>query len=230
LGDQEVIVAAIPVKNQLRWTAPLVESLLIGDNIDELWIYDNGSTDDTRYWISNRMKTDSRLKYRDCKNVRLYDMWNHMIKTAAEVGDVKLAILNNDIRLPFMAIRTMADNMKDYKIAVVDILKRSFDPIISVETVDINWEDRVGYAFMVDADFWKNEKYAIHPDFILWWGDDDLFRKCQSIGGKICKMVGIGIDHGMSQTDPEYSGSKLRDIELDRIAFKRIWPSRYPYN
>jgi glycosyltransferase involved in cell wall biosynthesis len=218
-----MIIAAIPVKNQLRWTAPLIESLLIGDEIDELWIYDNGSTDDTRYWVSNRMKTDSRLKYRDCKNVRIYDMWNHMIKKAAEIGNVKLAILNNDIRLPFMAIKTMAENMKHYKIAAVDTSRRSFDPIDSVETVDLIWQHRVGFAFMVDADFWKDKEYAIHPDFILWWGDDDLFRRCQLLGGDVCRMVGIGIDHGLSQTDPEYSGSKLNDIELDRLTFIRIW-------
>ena len=218
-----MIIAAIPVKNQLRWTAPLVESLLIGDEIDELWIYDNGSTDNTKLWIMNRMVIDKRLKYKDCNDMKLYDMWNHMIKTAADIGGVKLAILNNDIRLPFMALKTMANRMKYYKIATVDTSKRSFDSIELVRPIEVNWQNRVGYAFMIDADFWKNQQFAIHPDFILWWGDDDLFKRCQNRRGKICKMTGIGIDHGLSQTDSEYSGDKIRDIGLDAIKFKEIW-------
>lgn len=218
-----MIIVAIPVKNNLKWTAPLIESLLLGDEIDELWIYDNGSIDETKKWIDHRIRTDSRLKYIDATDWKFYSMWNHMIITAANMGNVKLAILNNDIRLPHMAIKTMADNMGIYKISVIDKERRSFDLIENVNTKKIPWWQRAGWAFMLDADFWKDEPFAIHPDFILWWGDDDLFRRCESRGGEICAMVGIGCDHAISASDSEYQGDKHLDTQKDDETFKRLW-------
>ncbi len=225
-----MIVAAIPVKNQLRWTAPLIESLLEGDDIDEIWLYDNGSTDNTKKWSLHKTEYDSRLKYKDASGMRLYDMWNNMVAKASNIGGVKLAILNNDIRLPFMALKQMAENMNEYQIAAIDTSKRSFEKIKDVNPIKVSWKDRTGHAFMIDADFWKNEKFAVHPQLIWWWGDDDLFRRCEERGGKICIMTGIGVDHGESQSDPEYVGNKWHDVELDRNKFKKIWASRYPYN
>jgi len=223
LGSKKVIISAIPVKNHLKWTAPLVESLLLGDEIDELWIYDNGSTDNTMNWVMHRSSNDKRLKYIDANKWKFYDMWNHMIKTATEIGGVKLAILNNDIRLPHMALKTMADNMGDYKIATVDKTRNSFQPIDGPTPTKVGWIHRCGWAFMIDADFWKDESYAIHPELIIWWGDDDLYRRCENRGGKICAMMGIGCDHAVSATDSEYSRNKQEDIEFDRATFERIW-------
>ena len=100
-----MIIAAIPVRNQLRWTAPLVESLLQGDQVDQIWIYDNGSTDGTAKWVHNRAIHDKRLMYTTAASARLYDMWNHMIFRASQVPGAKLAILNNDIRLPLTPSR-----------------------------------------------------------------------------------------------------------------------------
>ena len=218
-----MIIAAIPVKNNLKWTAPLVEQLLIGDKVDEIWIYDNGSTDNTRNWIMNRSNIDSRLKYVDAYDWKFYDMWNDMIKRAAGIGGVRLAILNNDIRLPHMALKTMADNMGDYKIATIDKNRNSFQPIEGPNPTQVGWVHRCGWAFMLDADFWKGQEFAIHPEFIIWWGDDDLYRRCEVRGGKICCMVGIGCDHAVSATDSEYVGNKYEDTQQDMKKFEEIW-------
>lgn len=218
------VVAAIPVRNQLKWTAPLVESLLIGDQIDELWLYDNGSTDFTPIWAQHRANLDSRLIYVNASEMRLYDMWNDMILTASEVGGVRLAILNNDIRLPFGAIRKMAELMDGYQMAMIEKDRSSFagiDP--NAHAKQTHWNHRVGYAFMVEADFWKGQQYAIHPDYIIWWGDDDLFRRCETGGGKICRIVGVGCDHSEWSSDPEYRGDKWRDVEIDRETYRRMW-------
>ena len=218
-----MIIAAIPVKNQLRYTAPLIESLLIGDEIDEIWLYDNGSTDSTRSWAEHKTKYDNRLQYKDAAGMRLYDMWNNMVTRAANIGGVKLAILNNDIRLPHLALKTMADNMHGYQIAAIDRDRTSFQQISNVYAEKASWEDKTGHAFMIDADFWSSEKFAVHPKLIWWWGDDDLFRRCEHRGGNICIIKGIGADHAESASDPEYFGDKWHDIEMDRIAFRNIW-------
>ena len=159
-----MIIVAIPVKNNLKWTAPLVDQLLLGDDIDQLWVYDHGSTDETKYWVENQMRFYSKLKYVDASSMKFYEMWNDMIRKSADIGNVKLAILNNDIRLPHMAIKTMADNMGSYKILTIDTERSSFEPIENVHAEEFkNWWFRVGWAFMVDADFWKKEEFAIDP-------------------------------------------------------------------
>jgi len=218
-----MLIAAIPVKNQLRWTAPLVEGLLLGDSIDELWIYDNGSTDRTKEWCLNRKNIDNRIKYFSAFDMRIYDMWNHMIKRASNIGNVKLAILNNDIRLPHLALKTMSDNMGEYKALMIDRNKDSFDLIKDFYVEDAHWFDKTGWAFMLNADFWSNRDWAIHPGLKFWWGDDDLFRRCELGGGKLGIVKGIGCNHLEHSSDNEYSGNRIQDIEDDREFFRVLW-------
>lgn len=222
-----MIVAAIPVKNNLKWTAPLVDSLLLGDEVDEVWIYDNGSTDATRYWIQQQQAIWARLKYIDASQMGFYEMWNHMIKNAADIGGVKLAILNNDIRLPHMALKTMADNMGRYTIVTIDTTRTSFQPIEDVHVNRISgWWYRVGWAFMVNADFWKNEEFAVDPRFKLWYGDDYLYRRTLERGGRIGTMVGVGCDHAVSvTTNTEIEESRKNEItSQDKELFDTLWP------
>jgi glycosyltransferase involved in cell wall biosynthesis len=222
-----MIIAAIPVKNQIRWTAPLVEGLLWGDQIDELWLYDNGSTDKTKEWIINRARIDSRIKYFYVPQMRIYDMWNDMIKRASTINESKLAILNNDIRLPFMALKNMYDAMNDYKVLMIDKTINSFYHINNVVVEEANWWDKTGWAFMIDPHFWINQEWAIHPGLKFWWGDDDLFRRCQNGGGKIGIAKGIGCDHLEHSSDSEYNGDRIKDIEEDREFFKNLWGDEY---
>lgn len=217
------VIAAIPVRNQLKWTAPLVESLLLADEVMEVWIYDNGSTDMTKEWVESRAILDSRLMYKDASHMRLYDMWSHMIKTASTIKDSRLAILNNDIQLPHNALKTMAERMDGYQIACIDRTVRGCEPIQDLPVTPAWWGEKTGWAFMVDPSFWKDEEYPIHPAFRIWWGDDDLYRRAQVRGGKICIVRGLGCDHFEWSSDGEYQGDKWADVELDRADFARIW-------
>lgn len=216
-----MIVAAIPVKDNLKWTAPLVMSLLLADEVDEVWIYDNGSKDATKYWVKHQQQLWARLKYFPAGDMRFYEMWNDMIATAANIGGVKLAILNNDIRLPHMALKTMADNMGKYTIVTIDTTRSSFQPIEDVHVQKITgWWHRVGWAFMVNADFWKGQEFAVDPRFNLWYGDDYLYRRTLERGGLVGTMVGVGCDHAVSQTPFE---NKEELTARDRELFDSLW-------
>lgn len=222
-----MIVAAIPVRNNLKWTAPLVEGLLLGDQVDEVWIYDNGSTDLTPFWVASRRLTDSRLKYFPAHDMRFYEMWNDMIRKAADIGGVRLAILNNDIRLPHMALKTMADNMGNYDIVTIDTTRSSFQPIENVHVQKIGgWWYRVGWAFMVRADFWKHIHNPIDPRFNLWYGDDYLYRTLMERGGRVGTMVGVGCDHAVSiTTNTEIEIARKEAITAaDKELFDSLWP------
>lgn len=236
-----MIIAAIPVKNQLHWTAPLVEHLLLGDQVDQVWVYDNGSVDDTRDWVMHRRETSLRLHYNDAAGLGIYQMWNVMVSTASQLGDqCSLAILNNDIRLPIDGLWHMDRMMRaeDYKLVAVDpsrpaIHTRSipfFDGVLT-EPVDthvqeVTGKDRIGWAFMIAAEWWKDEPYAIHPDYQLWYGDDDLYRRTEQRGGKIGWCRGIGCDHAIeSTTRKELTNDQIDAItEKDRDLFYGMWP------
>lgn len=217
------VIAAIPVRNNLKWTAPLVEHLLLADDVAEVWIYDNGSTDMTKDWVHSRALLDSRLMYKDAKHMRVYDMWSHMIKEASTIENSRLAILNNDIRLPHMAVRTVADRMDGFQIAFHDRTVRASEPIIDEPVTEAWWGEKTGWFFMLDPSFWKDEEYPIHPNLRIWWGDDDLFRRAQVRGARLCVVRGVGSDHFEWSSDSEYPGDKWADVELDRAEFARIW-------
>ena len=230
-------IVAIPVKNKLEWTAPLVEHLLLHDEIDELWIYDNGSTDRTADWVANRRRIDKRLHRVEAINMPLYHMWNMMIEIANVKSDkCDLAILNNDIRLPPFAIRDMASCAREanFQIATVDpvrtglysyhlewwdreyALPRPCDPYC--EEVGLGF--RAGWAFVLAAEFWKDQEYAIHPDYNIYYGDDDLYRRAMDRGGRACIVRGIGSDHAESQSG---WSQKVEDWEKDKQIFERLW-------
>ena len=219
-----MIIAAIPVKNNLKWTAPIVEQLLLGDDIDYLWIYDNGSTDGTRAWIENRQNLDARLVYIDASMMRFYEMWNDMINMANAYDGSKLAILNNDLHLPHMALKTMADNLGDYTIGTIDTQRVSINGVGHVHITEItDYRHRVGWAFMVNADFWKDVEFPIDPRFNLWYGDDYLYRRTMELGGRVCTVNGVGCDHAVSQSHDQYQNLNP-DIEADKELFYSLWP------
>lgn len=233
-------IAAIPTRNKIEWTAPLIEHLLLAEQIDEVWLYDNGSTDLTKEWVLNRTALDSRLKYFDASEMRLYDMWNHMIKTASIMDkEVNLAILNNDIRLPHNSISTMSNLMRRYKYKLVAV--DPCRPAIFTKTINIyagegtvptpidpylqkmGPKNRIGWAFVVAAEWWKDEPYAIHPDYIIWYGDNDLYLRIHKRRGKIGWVRGIGCDHAIEQSDSEYP-EKWNHAAIDAETFKKMWP------
>lgn len=233
-------IAAIPTKNKIEWTAPLIEHLLLAEQLDEVWLYDNGSTDVTAEWIKNRIFLDNRLKYFDAHDMRLYDMWNDMILRASKMDNqVNLAILNNDIRLPHNSIATMSSLMRKgkYQLVAIDPCR----PAIFTKTINIyagentvpnpidpyvekmGPKNRIGWAFVVAAEWWKDQQYAIHPDYIIWYGDNDLYWRTHQRKGKIGWVRGIGCDHAMEQSDSEYP-EKWEHAAIDANTFKKMWP------
>ena len=233
-------IAAIPTKNKLEWTAPLIEHLLLAEELDEVWLYDNGSTDSTKLWVEHRALIDKRLKYVDASSMRIYDMWNDMIKQSSTLDSkVNLAILNNDIRLPHNSIKIMSELMRKerYSLIAIDPARPAlYTPTINIYGGDntvptpikpfikkVGPKNRIGWAFVVTAEWWKDEQFAIHPDYIIWYGDDDLYLRTSLRGGKIGWAIGVGCDHAMEQSDSEYP-DKWEHAAIDKETFHKMWP------
>ena len=215
-----VVIAAIPVRNELEWTQPLVESLLATNDADQVWLFDNGSTDGTLEWATHLASTDARFTLSQRPTARLYGMWNEMVSRASFINDSMLAILNNDIRLAPSALRRMSLAMHSHDLGFVD--PHLDDTSLGVvRAVPTDWQQTTGYAFMLRSAFWAGEPYAIDPGLRIWWGDDDISRRAQARGARLCIVEGIGCFHAVSAT--EYPGHKRVDVEHDREYFHRLW-------
>jgi GT2 family glycosyltransferase len=236
-------IAAIPTLNAIDWIAPLVEHILLSDEVDEVWIYDNGCTDLTPDWVRHRRLIDKRLFLIDSKGMGLYEMFNDMAKKVVEKypdEEINLAILNSDIRLPKNAISTMSKLMRQggYVISTID---PSIPSIRSPHFED--WSGRmfqntppktepyaehyipgrpIGWAIVIAAEFFKAQPYIIHPSYQWWFGDDDLFRRTTQLGGNICIVRGVGSDHFGSQSDP-HNPRKQEMINSDIYIFREMW-------
>jgi GT2 family glycosyltransferase len=214
------LIAGIPVRNALEWTQPLVESLLNGDEVDQVWLFDNGSTDDTARWAASLAASDVRLTVVTRPRERLHGMWNEMVSRASEISGAHLAILNNDIRLHPGTLRRMRAEMTGFDLSFIDPTADDGE-LIDVTPTAAEWTERTGWMFMLRADFWRNQPFAIDPGLRWWWGDDDLARRAQERGGKLCTLEGLGCFHAISQS--EYPGDFRADAEHDRVYFRRIW-------
>lgn len=218
---EERLIAAIPARNALEWTRPLVESLLRGDEVDEVWLFDNGCTDDTATWAARLAASEARLSVSSRPRARLYGMWNEMVSRASERSGAHLAILNNDIELHPGTLRHMRAAMSGFDLAFID-RQAGAEFAGDARAVSAAWVERTGWMFMLRADFWRDQPFAVDPGLRWWWGDDDLARRAQARGGRLCVVEGLGCHHAVSQT--EYPGDRHADIEHDRAYFSRLWP------
>ena len=254
------IIAAIPVRNAIEWTMPLVTSLLDNDEADQVWLFDNGSTDGTTQWANELAAADCRFTVTHRPRARLYAMWNEMvarattqdrlnrahntssskdtqpsIQTQSSISmqpsintESMLAILNNDIVLPAGALRTLSSVMTQatseeggpYDRAFVDE-SRNIAELHNPRPVAVQWPQKSGAAMMLRVPFWQGQPFAVDPGLRIYWGDDDLARRAQARGGRLCIVEGLNIFHAVSATP--YSGDKAADIEHDREYFDRIW-------
>lgn len=234
-------IAAIPTLNALEWIAPVIEGLLLADKVDEVWIYDNGCTDKTADWVRNRRLMDKRLFLIDSKGMGIYDMWNHMIAKANDYSEpVNLALLNSDVRLPVNAIHNLSRVMREnnYQIASVDPTRPAFysqhlpvwNPALSQVfpkdfepyPVDAPPGYVVAWAFVIAAEFWKGQPFAVHPSYQWWYGDDDLFRRAYARGARVCRVMGVGSDHLGSSSDA-HNPRKQEMIDSDTKIFNKMW-------
>ena len=139
-----------------------------------------------------------------------------------------LAILNNDIVLPAGALRTLSSIMTQatieeggpYDLGFVDE-SRNIPELDNPRPVAVQWPQKSGAALMLRVPFWQGQAFAVDPGLRIYWGDDDLARRAQARGGRLCIVEGLNIFHAVSATP--YSGDKAADIEHDREYFDRIW-------
>ena len=211
-GKESALIVGIPVRNKRELTMTLVGQLANQDEYSHIYIYDNGSTDDTREAVESSDIRD--LSLMGASKLSIYEMWNHMIMMA-EVQEENVAILNNDILIgPNFLSRLDEPLGGDIWITYPDY-DRSLKQGYRFTRGTYRQGGMSGFAFAVKHDI----PVRVDTRFKWWYGDDDLAHKTVKRGGKICRVSGCHVHHLGSMTakhHPEVRKQISQDKELWR--------------
>lgn len=226
-------IVAIPVRDRLDLTRPLVEELLAQGNT--VFVMDNGSKDGTVEWLAKcepPVNSGGLLVWGRFDGRGLHEMWNKAIDFARS-REKHLVLLNNDLELdgkPDWIGRLVAP-LGDGWDAVCPNYDRSPSvswkgPVLELHGICANRLDGTGglagFAFAVSSDFLKTG-YRFPEELRWWYGDNDLACTLATQARKYGMVTGVGVTHvgGGSQTAKSHDLSEI--MAADREVFERKW-------
>lgn len=188
------ISVVIPVRDNLDFTAALIEDLEKQGGYEKLLVYDNGSIDETAEWLRGR-ETVTPI---DAAEWTLHQMWNDGIRRSHGHA----AFLNNDLRLddePDWLGRLCAPLDDGWGATCPNYDGRECaEPVEALKGIAAGRDDGTGglagFAFAVSADVLAWYRF---PEELTWWcGDHDL----------ACTLLYKEIPYGM-----------VRDVHVEHI-------------
>jgi hypothetical protein len=184
---------ALLLENLAEWGLPVV-------------IYDNGHES-----TEGRELLAQQPYVVDAHGWPFYRMWNDAWQQSAEAGYDAVALLNDDIVLhpESLAIaykRLMASNS-------MGIIGLNYDrpvangarPLAKTKLVSGSYRNFGigGHAFIVRSSTWGIVP-PIDEEYVIWYGDDELFANMELAGYKLGIAIGAPVDHQASTTLNQY--------------------------
>ena len=142
----------------------------------------------------------------------IHKLWNEGARLAKDRQADYIAVLNDDLKLPPMALKIIAQAMESEDFACVGVDPRAkFGVPEKLKIKQIT--GRVGdlmtevttWCFVVKATAWVD----IDERYRWWWGVGDLFEKIVKNGDKLGQMIGLGIVHFGSGTAKNHSWTEV---------------------
>lgn len=228
----------VPVLNRWELTAKFLQSLE-PDEVDDLLVIDNGSTD----WTASNIRQLQHLSRKRGERVKLrrvtnrgsiYEMWNDGCRRAlrrAAGGECYLLVSNNDVTLPLGAIP-----------ALRRCLQASPGVWVAYPDVDAPWlpdarrsalSERAtrgvfgdggmfGACFMLAAHRIPWTPLVTDPGYRWWYGDNHLAEMIEQAGGEQRRVEGLPVKHvneGTARHHPHLEALKWQD--------RQRWLHRY---
>lgn len=222
------VSVVIPVKDNLEMTKQLVASLVGEGGYDDLLIYDNGSGDETREWLTGSDQFDV-FDASDATGIS--EMWNAGIAEAQSRhrGRADVILLNNDVAIGSQFCRRLIDGLhSDPQLAAVggNYDGRPGSGVELVRGIAAGREDGTGglpgFAMAIRADWLAEYRF---PETLRWWySDNDLCLSMDKAGAGYGIVIDAVCEHldGGSQTDTPDGWDEI--IAADRAEFLRLWP------
>lgn len=204
----EPVDIVLPVRGQLHFTRSIVSQLLwqLGDD-DRIWIFDNGSEDDTPAYLRHLVEHDDRVVVYDAAGWAFYMMWDQGIWGAWATRELtggahaNVLVINNDIVIsPNLLTRLVTALRVDERhwIAYPNYDRRVSEGEAPQELCTTAGTYRhggmAGHCFMIAAERIDWEPLVDPP--LKWWGGDDVIAfKVEERGGLQVRDVGLPLDH-----------------------------------
>lgn len=215
----------IPVRDQLQYTQSIVKQLKTMDGWDHCWIFDNGSIDDTWFWLKGWVRENPRFSVLSAEGKTIYEMWDWGFYTSRLADHI--LFLNNDIEMEpetITALNTALDSADDIWIAYPDYSSNiKMNHLCNYKTTHGTFRHggMSGFCFMI-----KRRKIdwepLVDPGFKLWYGDDDVAFEVEARGGRQVRVIGLPIHHVQSATVNQHP-ELLELIPSDRERFIEKW-------
>lgn len=229
----------IPMRDEWHLTAMLLEDLAGDPVIDRLWIFDNGSkvrksTEWLKvaeeWWLkAGGTGTLEVLRRPDVRS--LYAMWNEAIW---DQGSQRVAILNNDLRVPprFLSTLDLAADIAppdvwivypDWHRSCADGVGVNGVPALTRTQGTRNLGGMSGFAFVCLVDRMRTGGVPRIDERFRWLcGDGDLIQQVQLAGGTAARVEGLPVDHlegATARNQAWTTGASRRDRELRKLKY-----------
>lgn len=206
----------IPVKDRLDLTASLILQLEVQGGYDHIFVFDNGSGEETKAWLA-----DSSAVVVDADGWNIHEMWN----CGLDMSSGHVAILNNDLVLGE---------------GFLDGLRRALEIDPALAAVCPNYDQRLGqgiryvshlanttkqgvrgfagFAFVLAEDWAQTYQF---PEELNWWyGDNHLVDTIVQSGRKTGILLDVSVKHLVSQTGGDWRRHR-EQIQADRRWYRR---------
>lgn len=190
-----------------------------------VWVYDNGSTRETRVALEE-FESD-KCGIHDAAGMGLYEMWDDAWSTAqTQSGDnlYEIAFLNSDIDFLPGTLERMRTSLRacgvgavspDYSRTVAEGESLAKDMSVRKVRGSYRHGGLAGWCFMVRGEL-RDKGVKIDTQFEWWAGDDDLFFQVEESGLGLGIVTGLPLDHVGEATARNHAWTqeaKSRDME-----------------
>jgi glycosyltransferase involved in cell wall biosynthesis len=221
----------VPVKDNLHLTRSLLEQLEKQGGYEAVFVYDNGSGEDTKKYLRRQRVAEVF----DAAGKNIYEMWNAGITEALRRWPkANIAILNNDLKLGDNFLNGLAGQLRASPMQELVAVGPNYDgrwfdgDIKQVTGIAAGTENGTGglpfFAFMVKGEFFTAGLPMFDENFGLWFGDNDFALTCDRMGLTYGIVKETTVEHigGGSQTvnQDDWTEQKAKD----RAYFGQKWP------
>jgi glycosyltransferase involved in cell wall biosynthesis len=201
--------AVIPVRDRHELTSALLDQLALP--ADRIVLVDNGSTTPARDVFAGRARVVDHPE----RNISA--LWNAGLDliAAEHAGPYNIAVLNNDLSVPPGFLSGLANGLRarpDHLIAYPDHERRL--PAGICDSVG----RMSGFAFMVRGE----AGLRLDPQFVWWYGDDDLARQARERGQVVC-VGGLHLEHLEPNHSTEADPALQALARDDQARFEAKW-------
>lgn len=185
LKNMNNYVAITTIINPQR-TVDLVEKYLLDNEIDEVWIYDNGHPEQDAQHLYGYTLSKDRCIYVNTRGKSLAQQWNYAILQAAEKGG-NLIISNDDVIIEGNLGKELSLVLRSSENIAITYPASKITDTDAQETFGSKADGGMhGECFMIKPELFINN--LIDERFTYWGLDDEIVQNAKKMGYKQYKV------------------------------------------